>query len=178
MTDVMDKVQHIHEYCDRICNMRTCTGNYTLSTVSISNLDTFIVKVLSLEYPDIEKISVPKVSHLDFIVYVMSALGTWFGFVVIDIDLRKYFIAVKGCQQRLKNLVAREHANPDHQVLSNVSLRVQRSCDRVVISNQNIDLSSSSGVSLRRARVWKQNKHKHPLSIDTLIYYPHQELTG
>lgn len=100
---VMDKIQHIHEYCDKMCKYRDCHGNFTLSTVSVSTLDKFIMKVSSPNCPDIEKISVPKVSHLDFIVYVMSALGTWFGFVVIDIDIKKYFISFEKCNRYIVN---------------------------------------------------------------------------
>lgn len=98
---VMDKVQHIHEYCDSVCNIRDCEGNYTLSTVSVSMKDRFFIKVFSPNSPDIEKTSVPKVTNLDLVVYVMSALGTWFGFVVIDIDLMKHITSFGSCYKKL-----------------------------------------------------------------------------
>lgn len=86
----VDKVENIHQTCRGRCNMMDCDGNFTLSRVSVALRENFAIRVFSPECPDTLAIAVPKVSLLDLVVYVMSALGTWFGFVVVDMNLVKY----------------------------------------------------------------------------------------
>ena len=86
--------------CGKICNMYACVDTFCLS---VGHSDTSIqvngiksgstIRIESPSSPNAYIIYVPQVPLLDFIIYILSSLGTWFGLVIIQcnpIQICKY----------------------------------------------------------------------------------------
>lgn len=84
-------IEKIRSDCSISCPIYTCDYSYCLM---IGSADTFVAvygdiasSTLRVESPGMPYFSitaVPLVPLLDFIIYVFSSLGTWFGFVIIS----------------------------------------------------------------------------------------------
>lgn len=73
--------------CHNYCIERPCKYNYCITLGMARVLQNMkresYIRVESNPYPDIYINYVPSLPFLDFIIYVFSSLGTWFGFVII-----------------------------------------------------------------------------------------------
>ena len=76
--------------CESRCPTFPCSYSYCLTNGILGARNTFnslsTVRVESSTYPTTFMTSYPQVTVLDFIIYVLSSLGTWFGFVIISCD--------------------------------------------------------------------------------------------
>lgn len=69
--------------CDRKC-VWNCEDTYTLTEVTIKMDTKMSVKIVTPSAPFINGYAFPVVKLLDLVVYVFSALGSWFGFVIVS----------------------------------------------------------------------------------------------
>lgn len=83
----------ILDTCDTLCNVMVCQYSYCITSGQMKatklkqdeeHVSNF--KVLSSSYPNIYVIYVASLPFLDFIIYVFSSLGTWFGLVIISLN--------------------------------------------------------------------------------------------
>lgn len=84
----------LNEYvdnCKRQCSMYPCIQSYCITAGSADNANEIgstkpgsTVRVETPGLPDTFIFYQPKVSLLDFMIYVLSSLGTWFGLVIIS----------------------------------------------------------------------------------------------
>ena len=79
-----------YKECQSQCPTFPCSYSYCLTNGLAGAQSTFNslsnLRVESSTYPTTFMTSYPQVTLLDFIIYVLSSLGTWFGFVIISCD--------------------------------------------------------------------------------------------
>lgn len=90
---ISNNINKWYETCRNKCNIWQCVDTFCVSTghadssVNLrSETAASSVRVESAYSPDVNILYLPKVTLLDFIIFIMSTLGTWFGFVVIHCD--------------------------------------------------------------------------------------------
>ena len=74
-------ISRIHEYCNRICKKLKCYFNFTITQYESSyNPDTNIILTpISFLAPAVQVTTVANVSLSEFLVYIGSSFGIWFG---------------------------------------------------------------------------------------------------
>lgn len=90
------KLSSILHHCKETAR-RLCYEDYSLTIVSINRMSSsnLTLNVLSPSSPYLTVEFSPKMVLLDMIVYAMSALGTWFGFVIVNVNPILIFDSVK-----------------------------------------------------------------------------------
>lgn len=81
-----------HKECQSMCPILPCKYAYCITTgkqqkkqeISGISKDVLTIRVETPLYPNISITYVPSLPFLDFIIYIFSSLGTWFGLVIIS----------------------------------------------------------------------------------------------
>ena len=95
MDDIVSK-------CEGICNAVSCENDFTITSYET---DENYVMEMVLDTPNAPDTLVkyyPSIKILDLVVYVMGAIGAWFGFAFIHIDLMGIFYGLQKLFQRLR----------------------------------------------------------------------------
>ena len=108
------------QICKSMCNVRVCYSDYTTTFYDSDekrNESKMSIFVLTPFSEDTLISYHPSVNILDLVVYVMSAIGAWFGFAFININIpaaieswKKFRTLIRShkTDERLKKIVRRE----------------------------------------------------------------------
>ena len=86
------KVNSITKVCTDRCPTRNCRSVYCITMARVTTTSGLLqkhdqhkctVRVETTGQPDVTVIYQPKLPILDFVIYILSSLGTWFGLVII-----------------------------------------------------------------------------------------------
>ena len=76
-------IDNIVSKCMKSCKVRYCLFDYTTTKFDCDDYSHATIYVKTPSAPDTLSISVPAINLLDLFVYIMGALGSWFGFAFI-----------------------------------------------------------------------------------------------
>lgn len=80
------ELDNIFSKCIKSCKEHYCLFDYTITTYDNDNSSHASMYLKTPSAPDTISITLPMLNLLDLFVYVMGALGSWFGFAFIHID--------------------------------------------------------------------------------------------
>lgn len=85
--EVSEYLDEIYSTCVTSCSNMDCNRDYTMTDYRAIEYDLMLKFVLETPVsPDILITFLPKINSMDLFVYVMSALGSWFGFAIIQLN--------------------------------------------------------------------------------------------
>ena len=120
-----------HAQCSKTCSMFPCKFEFCITDAHIDakvdhGKNGSIVRVESAPCPNMVTSNVPNVSLLDFVIYTLSSLGTWFGLVIISCNPLQYVTQAKyAVHMRIENCIKRLERNR-RQVRRDMILRRMR----------------------------------------------------
>lgn len=118
--------------CKEECKIRPCSYDILTSSFVKDEDNNPYVTIYCPESFFVSIAFLPQVSHLDTLVYILSALGTWFGIVVIELDPIKLFKCLKKCfksvtddhsRQAKFHPTVRRYWMAQHQMRNNIRRR-------------------------------------------------------
>lgn len=81
--DFSKEIDRIVSNCMKSCKFRYCLFDYTTTRFDCDEYTHAMIYVKTPSAPDTLTISLPAIGLLDLFVYIMGALGSWFGFAFI-----------------------------------------------------------------------------------------------
>ena len=87
--------------CGKICNEVICDTDFTMTYETDEN-DVMTILLYTPNAPDTLVKYYPSIDMLDLVVYVMGAIGAWFGFAFIQIDLMGLYSFLQKLVLRLR----------------------------------------------------------------------------
>lgn len=105
-------VSNIQNICENRCKYMMCTYSYCITngyskaTKLASDSDDEQISTIHVESfpsPSIYITYVPNLPFLDFVIYVCSTLGSWFGFVIVSFNPLNVYKIKKFCDKKKKN---------------------------------------------------------------------------
>ena len=95
MDDIVSK-------CEGMCNEMSCDDDFTITSYETDENYVMEIVLDTPNAPDTLVKYYPSIKMLDLLVYVMSAVGAWFGFAFIQIDLMGIFSGLHKVALRLR----------------------------------------------------------------------------
>ena len=97
---ISQKIDIILEGCKYKCNRKACYQDYFMTYPIVSGGNKLQLHVFAPISPEVLIVFAPSISLLELFVYVMGAIGTWFGFAFIQIDFYQIYISFKNLLNR------------------------------------------------------------------------------
>ena len=83
---ISDSISDILSSCKGQCNIFTCKFDYAITSFKVNQAETYAISLLSPASPYMWTVFMPRLELLDLFVYVMGAVGAWFGISFISFD--------------------------------------------------------------------------------------------
>ena len=88
--------------CTKMCNEIICDTDFTITSYETDDNSAMEIVLYTPNAPDTLVKNYPSVDMLDLVVYVMGAIGAWFGFAFIQIDSMGIYSALQKLALRLR----------------------------------------------------------------------------
>ena len=85
----MDRLTEYHDVCHETCDFTPCKFSFSKTTVDVVKEDTgspFGVTLLTPNDPDIHVTATPTMSIVDYLTFIGSCFGTWFGVSFLSLN--------------------------------------------------------------------------------------------